>query len=282
MKTTLKIISIVIILFSSACTDVVDVEVQDGPIRLVVEASLDWEKGTPGNVQSIRLRTSTPFFDTNSLTNVTGATVTVTNNVSSEEFVFEDQNNGEYLTTSFEPVLGQSYTLQIQYNGETYRATETMTSVTEITNVFQDRIDGFDDEELEVHVVFTDPIEEGNNYLFRFERRGDLLPDLEVAEDEFINGNEIDWWYEIEEDEDQNILPFMPGDIVDIEMYGISRDYYDYIKILISQLGGVGLFEATPVAVRGNCINETNPENYAFGYFRLTEVDKATYTFVED
>ncbi|MEM8847438.1 MAG: hypothetical protein AAGD17_10085 [Bacteroidota bacterium] len=74
----------------------------------------------------------------------------------------------------------------------------------------------------------------------------------------------------------------MPGDVVDIEMYGISRDYYDYIKIFISQLGGVGLFEATPVAVRGNCINETSPENYAFGYFRLTEVDKTSYTFVED
>ncbi|PRX57432.1 DUF4249 family protein [Flagellimonas meridianipacifica] len=282
MKTILKFTLIVIIILSSACTDVVDVEVQDGPIRLVVEASLDWEKGTPGNNQSIRLRTSTPFFETNTTTDVVGATVVVTNDSSNEEFVFEDQNNGEYLTTGFEPIMGQSYTLQIEYNGDIYRATETMTPVTEITNVFQDRIDGFDDEELEVHVVFTDPIEEGNNYLFRFKRRGDLLPDLEVAEDEFINGNEIDWWYEIEEDEDQNILPFMPGDVVDIEMYGISRDYYDYIKILISQLGGVGLFEATPVAVRGNCINVTNPENYAFGYFRLTEVDKASYTFIED
>ena len=282
MKTILKLISIVGIVLSGACTDVVDVEVQDGPIRLVVEASLDWEKGTPGNIQRIRLRNSTPFFDTNTTTDVVGASVIVTNNSSNEEFVFEDQNNGEYLTTSFEPVLGQSYTLQIEHEGETYRATETMTPVTEITRVFQDRIDGFDDEELEVHVVFTDPIEEGNNYLFRFERRGDLLPDLEVAEDEFSNGNEIDWWYEIEEDEDQNIFPFMPGDVVDIEMYGISRDYYDYIKILISQLGGVGLFEATPVAVRGNCTNETNPENYAFGYFRLTEVDKTSYTFVED
>jgi len=69
--------------------------------------------------------------------------------------------------------------------------------------------------------------------------------------------------------------------VVNIEMYGVSRAYYDYIKILIGQLGGVGLFEATPVAVKGNCINETNPDNYAFGYFRLTEVVKTNYTFVE-
>ncbi len=282
MKTTIKFISILILILSASCTDVVEVEVQNGPTRLVVEASLDWEKGTSGNVQTIRLRTSTPFFETNATTDVIGASVVVTNDSTNDQFVFEDQNNGEYLTTDFEPVPGQSYTLQIDYNGERYRATETMTPVTEITNVFQDRLDGFDDEELEVHVVFTDPVEEGNNYLFRFQRRGDLLPDLEVAEDEFVNGNEIDWWYEIEEDDSQNIVPFMPGDVVDIELYGISRAYYDYIKILISQLGGVGLFEATPVAVRGNCINETNPDNYAFGYFRLTEVVKSSYTFVED
>ena len=157
-----------------------------------------------------------------------------------------------------------------------------MTAVTDITSVFQGRKEGFDDELLEVHVVFTDPEVEGNNYLFKFQREGDLLPDLETAKDEFLNGNEIDWWYEIDEDDDTEIEPFKPGDVVDIEMYGISKAYYDYIKILISQLGGVGLFESTPVDVKGNCVNTTNPENYAFGYFRLTQVVKTSYTFVED
>ena len=281
MKSSIKIILAILIVSFVSYTDVVDVEVQNGPERLVVEASLDWEKGTSGNVQTIRLRKSTPFFDTNTTTDVTGASVVVTNEVSGASFVFVDQNTGEYRTTNFQPVLGQSYSLRIEYDGEVYTAQETMTSVTDITNVFQDRTDGFDDEVLEVHVVFTDPPEEGDNYLFRFQREGDLLPDLEVAEDEFVNGNEIDWWYEIDDD-DEDLEPFEPGDVVAIEMYGISRPYYDYIKILIDQLGGVGIFEATPVAVKGNCINETNPDNYAFGYFRLTEVVKTSYTFVEN
>ncbi|UOY06424.1 DUF4249 domain-containing protein [Muricauda sp. SCSIO 64092] len=272
---------IFLLVIQAACTDVVDVEVQNGPERLVVEASLDWEKGTPGNVQTIRLRKSTPFFDTSTTTDVTGASVVVTNDTNGTRFVFADQNNGTYQTTTFEPILGQSYSLRIEHEGEVYTARETMTPVTEITNVFQDREEGFDDEALEVHIVFTDPPEEGNNYLFRFQRRGDLLPDLEVAEDEFVNGREIDWWYEIDDDDD-DLLPFEPGDVVDIEMYGISTPYYDYIKILVDQLGGQGLFETTPVAVKGNCINETNSENYPFGYFRLTEVVKTSYTFVED
>ncbi len=280
MKTIFKYIPTFVLAALTSCTDVVDVEVQTGPERLVVEASIDWEKGTLGNVQTVRLRKSTPFFDEDTITDATGAVVVVINDTTGETYDFIDQNNGEYRTTSFEPVLGQSYSLRIDYNGEVYRASETMTSVTEITSVFQAREEGFDEELLEVHLVFTDPATEGDNYLFKFQRRGDLLPDLEVAEDEFVNGNEIDWWYEIEDEED--VPPFAPGDVVDIEMYGISRQYYDYIKILADQLGGVGIFETTPVAVRGNCINETDPDNYAFGYFRLTEVVRTSYTFVEE
>ncbi len=282
MKTINKLILIYILAFCASCEDVIDVEVQKGPERLVVEASINWEKGTAGNEQTIQLRTSTPFFDTNTTTEVTGASVMITNTTNNEQYIFADQNNGSYTTADFVPIIGQSYTLRIDYNGEVYTATETMTPVPEITNVFQSREEGFDEDELEVHLVFTDPPEEENNYLFKFQRRGDLLPDLEVAEDEFVNGNEIDWWYELEEDEDENQTPFKPGDIVDIELFGISRPYYDYIKILISQLGGVGLFETTPTSVKGNCINETNPDNYPFGYFRLTEVVRTSYTFVED
>lgn len=276
----LLVIGMLLFVALSSCTDVVDVEVQNGPQRLVVEASLDWEKGTSGNVQTIRLRKSTPFFEAENIVDVTGALVTVTNDTSGASFDFIDQNNGAYRTTSFEPVLGQSYSLRIEYNGEVYTARETMTPVPEITNVFQHREDGFDDELLEVHIVFTDPLTEGDNYLFKFQRQGDLFPDLEYIEDEFVNGNEIDWWYEIEDEED--ISPFQPGDVVDIEMYGISRAYYNYIKVLIDQLGGVGIFETTPVAVKGNCINETNTDHYAFGYFRLTEVVRTSYTFLEE
>ncbi len=264
----------------TSCEDVIDVPVQTAPTRLVIEASLDWEKGTSGNEQTIRLRTSTPFFDTTEYTNVTGASVRVTNDSNGTEFVFEDQNNGEYHTNGFIPVLGQSYTLEVVNNGETYYATETLNAVPEITDLYQDVEDGFDGEVLELHVVFTDPPEEGNSYFFKFQKQGKRLPDLEVGYDEFVNGNEIDWWYELQEDDDTDVKEALaPGDVVSIEMYGISEAYKDYLEILIDQIGGVGLFEATPVSVKGNCINLTNPDNYAHGYFRLTEVNKTSYTF---
>jgi len=280
MKTYIRTAILLLTVALTSCEDVIDVPVQTAPTRLVIEASLDWETGTPGNEQTIKLSTSTAFFETTSNTAATGASVKVTNDTSGAEFLFADQNNGEYVTTEFIPVLNQSYTLEVIHNGETYSAQETLFAVPEITEIFQDIEDGFDEEELEVHIVFTDSPEEGNSVYVKFQRQGDLLPTLEVGDDEFINGNEVDWWIELDEDDETDKLEaFQPGDVVDIEMYAISTAYKNYLEILIGQIGGVGLFEATPVAVKGNCINLTNPENYAHGYFRLTEVNKVSYTF---
>lgn len=58
---------------------VIDVDVQTGPSRLVIEASLDWEKGTTGSNQIIKLSKSTPYFDTTTNTSVTNASVRVIN-----------------------------------------------------------------------------------------------------------------------------------------------------------------------------------------------------------
>lgn len=280
MKTYIRTVILLLTAALTSCEDVIDVPVQTAQTRLVIEASLDWEKGTSGNEQSVKLSTSTAFFDTTSNTAAMGASVKVTNDTSGAEFIFTDENNGEYTTSEFVPALNQSYTLEVIHNGETYSAQETLFAVPEITELFQDRLDGFDEEELEVHVIFTDTPEEGNNVFFKFQRQGDLLPTLEVGDDEFINGNEVDWWIELEDDDttDKNEA-FQPGDIVDIEMYAISGPYRNYLEILIDQIGGVGLFEATPVSVKGNCINTTNPDNYAHGFFRLTEVNKTSYTF---
>ena len=269
-------------LLIAACEDVIDLPLQKGPPRLVVEASLDWEKGTPGNLQTISLSQSTGFYEPSGFLGVSGASVKVTNDVSGRVYDFVDQGNGQYGISDFEPVLGQAHTLEIIHGGQVYTATETMVPVPPIDSIHQDREGGFDDGLLEIHIGFTDPPQEGNNYLFRIQRQGDLLPALEYMEDEFVNGNTIDFWYEISDDDDSDLEPFAPGDVVEVEMYGISRDHYDFIKIIIDQYGGSGPFDSTPVGVRGNCVNETDPENYPYGYFRLSEKVRASHTFVEE
>lgn len=281
MKRIAQLYSILILstcIFVS-CTDVIDVDVPVAPPRLVIEASLDWEKGTLGNNQTILLSESTPYFDSNEISIVTGASVKVTNDNDGEEFIFSDQNDGSYTISNFIPKIGDAYTLEVLYDGETYIAKEVMHAISDIDEVYQTTEKGFDKDALEVNVAYTDPAGIDNYYFFKFQKVGDLLPELGDLSDEFTDGNQITVFYERLEDEDINQEEFAPGDEVDISLYGVSEQYFNYIRLLISQNESNGPFSATPVAVKGNCVNPTNPDEYAFGYFRVTEVVTTRYTF---
>lgn len=280
MKAIIKFTLVLLGILFISCEDPVSVDLNDAPPRLVVEASLDWEKGTAGNEQTIKLTTSTPYFDSEILNDVLGATVRVTNTNTGQVFVFQDQNNGLYTTSNFVPVLNDTYDLEILYNGEIYTATETMTPVAEIIEVSQSLEGGFDEEILDVSIFFQDPEEEGNYYLMRFIEEGDLLPVLETESDEFSNGNLIDEFFEKDGDAGTQEEEFQVGDTVIMSLYGISEQYFNYIDLLIEQYDSGGdPFATTPSRVKGNCINLSTPDNYAHGYFRLTEVDIVSYTF---
>ncbi|WP_298532271.1 DUF4249 domain-containing protein [uncultured Algibacter sp.] len=282
MKFYIKSLLFLVLISITSCEDVIEVTVPSAEPRLVIEASLDWQKGTPGNNQTITLSTSTPYFDTNKFVPLSGASVKVTNVNSGVEYVFADQNNGSYNISNFEPIINDSYTLEIVYNNETYYATETLRSVSPIKKVEQTLEGGFYDDILDVYIFWDDPVDEENYYMIRFIEEGDLLPVLEDFPDEFVNGNELDEFFEKERDDDDPEAEFNPGDVVDISLYGVSEEYFNYVRLLIEQYySGGDPFTTIPVKLKGNCINLDNPDNYAHGYFRLSEFDTVNYTFVE-
>ena len=278
MKRILNSILLIIVLFFSACTDVIDVEVPTEEAKLVIEASINWEKETSGSDQTIYLSKSTPFFDTNGNVPVVAASVVITNNNDGSFFEFNDQNDGSYTTSNFIPVLNDNYTLEVISEGETYSAQETFMPVVPILEVYQST-EKFLPEVLEVNFDFLDPVEEENYYYIKFKEQADTFPRLLDFKDEFVNGNLISVFNERQENEDINQVEYAPGDTVDMELIGISKRYYEYIQLLINQSESGGPFDTTPVALRGNCTNQNDPNNFAYGYFRLTEVAKASYTF---
>ncbi|GAA4230751.1 DUF4249 domain-containing protein [Postechiella marina] len=280
MKTYIKGLLVLITVILTSCSDVIEVDVPVAAPRLVIEASIDWEKGTSGSEQTIKLSTSTPYFNSNENNVVTGAQVTISNDTDNSQFVFNDMNDGTYTISNFVPIADENYTLEVVYNGETYIAKETLIPVVDINEVYQSLDGGFDDEVLEVNVDFIDPVDEENYYFFKFREQGDLLPELLDISDEFTDGNKMNVFYEKEEDDDINQKEFEAGDIANIEFYGVSEQYSNYIRLLIEQYESVGdPFSTIPVALRGNCTNPANPDNYAYGYFRLSQVVKTSYTF---
>ena len=279
MKNIFVNIYLVLSLLLLGCQDVIDVEVPYAGPRLVVEASLDWQLGSVGNEQAIRLSELRPYFDSTDPIGVTGAIVEITNDGNGHIVDFVDRGNGYYTTSDFLPVMNQSYTLKIVNNGTTYIAKETLMPVVAIDRVDQSKENGFDPNVIEVNVYFNDPLEEENFYLMIFQERKDLFPTLVDVSDEYTNGNEMRIFFEKFNDEDSGERELQPGDIVDIKFYGISKTYYNYIRLLIEQNDtGGDPFATIPAPLKGNCINIDDPDDPALGYFRLTQVDKRKYT----
>ena len=267
---------IIVALTLVSCEETVDIDVPEGAPRLVIEADILWEKGTVGNEQNIKLSLSTPFFDTTPVP-VTDAIITLTKNDDQSSISFIHQNDGIYTTSNFVPQIGQTYTLEVVHDNETYIATESMITVPEINRVEQSLTNEFGSELIEISAYYDDPADEDNFYSARFSTQDELLPTIFSQDDEFSNGNEMsfDW---TNEDEDEND-DLEVGDIVAIEISGISERYYNYLDLLLEQSGGDGgPFGSTPAALRGNCVNQTNPDHYPQGYFRLSEVVRTTYT----
>jgi len=269
MRKLFTILVAMFLLFN--CEDVIDVDLNESEPRLVIEASINWFKGTTGNSQTIRLSLSAPFFE-EQVPPASGAVVEI-EDINSNIYNFvEVGNTGIYTNTNFVPVLDQEYTLSIIYNEDVYTATETFKSVVPIEYVEQINDGGFSGEDIELKAFYTDPANIENYYFFEFLSDISVVPNLEVYEDRFTDGNQIFGFYTEEDLE--------PGDIVTIRNYGISERFYDYMFILLQQGSeeNGGPFETQPATVRGNCINLTNPENFPFGFFRLSEVDELIYT----
>jgi len=272
MKKLLYILSILSILSLTSCEEVVDVNLNTAPAKLVIDASINWEKGTAGNQQTIKLSTTTGFYS-NVIPKVSGATVFITNSSNTVfDFVEEVANTGEYICNNFVPIINENYVLTVTYAGQTYTATEKMMPVPDITSVSQRDDAGFSGEDIEVKFFFQDNGSEINSYMSKFITPVNAFPEFEVYDDRFEQGNQMFGLYSNED--------LKAGNNIDFTLYGISTQYYNYMDILIGISGSNsgGPFQTIPTTVRGNIINQTDESNYCLGYFRLCEIVKMQYT----
>jgi hypothetical protein len=253
-----------------SCEEVIDVELDTAEPKLVIDASLNWIKGTTGNSQFIKLSLTAPFFD-NNIPPANNAIVTVTDSNSNTFNFLEQGNSGIYVNERFIPEINGNYSLTIIYDNETYVATESLKSVSPIDFVEQKNDGGFSGEEIEIKAFYTDPAGIENFYLFEFMVIRDSSISLEVYDDEFTDGNQIFAFYSNED--------IKTGDELIIRNSGISERTYEFTNLLLEQTdeNNGSPFEAQPATVRGNCVNQTNPKNFPLGYFRVTETDVFTY-----
>ncbi|MFH6997272.1 DUF4249 domain-containing protein [Flavobacterium sp. FlaQc-57] len=268
-KATLLLVLFISIFFTS-CEEVVDVNLDTAPPKLVIEAALNWQKGTTGKQQTIKLTTTTGFFQ-NVIPTVSGATVFVKNS-QNEQFNFNEvAKTGRYVCSNFKPVIDETYTLTVISAGNTYTATEIMKSIAPISRIEQKNDGGITGTDIEVRAYYNDPPNVDNFYLYKYVYSNKITSTYYVAEDKFFQGNE---YFSQSDDDDLEI-----GNEIEITHYGISKQYYNYMSILVSIAGSNvgGPFQSPPATVKGNIINTTDKANYPLGYFSISETDTKKY-----
>lgn len=271
MNKIFSIIAIISFLSLTSCEEVINVDLDTAPAKLVIDASINWEKGTPGTQQLIKLTTTTGYYS-NVIPAVSGATVFITNSTNTVfNFIEEVPNTGQYICNNFVPVMGETYMLTVNYAGQNYTATEKMIPVPEIASVAQRDDAGFSGEDIEVKFFFQDNGLENNSYLTKYITPVNAFPEFDAFDDRFEQGNQMFGLYSHED--------LKAGDVIDFTLYGISTQYYNYMDILIGiTSSGGGPFQTPPATLRGNIVNQTDEGNYCLGYFRLCETVKMQYT----
>lgn len=276
MKKIKIFIAILIASFNlTSCEEVVDIDLDTAAPKLVIDASIQWEKGTTGENQTIKLTNTTDFYS-NTIPVASGAFVNVTNTSLATPAVYsflENGQTGEYVCKNFIPVIGNKYKLTIIYKDQTYNATSTFLASPKIIKKEQIIRPGFDGKDTyQIKFYFQDNGDENNFYLAGIKNPTIAYPQYSALTDKFFQGNLM---FSIYQNKD-----LKKGDVLPLSLQAMDENYFNYMSKLLKTAGsGRGNpFATAPSTLRGNIINQTNQEDYPYGYFQLSEVDNESYT----
>ena len=258
-----------VILYLLSCEEVVDVELTSTQPQLVVGGQIGFNEnnGDPITTGQVTLTLTSPFFSDGNPP-AENALVSIIDEQTGEVFNLIEDDPGIFNDGFPNLEFDRDYTLEIVYENEVYTATEQLIATGTIDSAEQD--DGFlfeEDEETEVVITFSDIPNERNYYLFSFGFENFL-----VTDDEFYQDSNLTFSYFYEEVE--------PGDLLTITLLGVTQEFATFVDLTLVQSGenAGGPFMVPPATVRGNIINTTNNNNFAFGYFSISEFDVAFVT----
>lgn len=274
------------ILILSCETDVTnDIDLVESTPKLVINGGLERNTISPLTTQQFRLTTTNDFLSKDPNPIVADAQVSVTDGTTL--WNFDHQGDGFYSNTELVPGFDSTYTVTIQWNGETYEGSDTLNEVPQFERFFTDFQEEtiFSPEGYILKFDTTDPVGIENFYYTRMFRNGEfvIIPDpgnsqILITSDEFFDGQQR---IGIEVNGE---IALAIGDVATGQQLAISEGYFDYLFELFTQTGNTGISfggNPPPATIRSNVINLTTPSNRAVGYFYTADVAEDTLTITE-
>jgi len=117
----------------TSCTEVIDIPLEDADRQVVVQASL---YNVPGFSQ-VALNKSGSFYEPGEYPALSGAAVTISDKDGNTHLLTEDRD-GVYSLANLLGIEGQTYQLEIEYEGETFTSTSVMQKPVQIDSITYD------------------------------------------------------------------------------------------------------------------------------------------------
>lgn len=258
MKAFLKVTAffITVIAFSS-CEKVIDLNLKASAPQLVIEGGVI---NTP-HVPTVRISRSVGFDEPSSFPGVSGATVKITSGTT--PISLTEISPGVYQGQAVTGRSGRTYTLQVDVEGQTYKASSTMPNMVSIDSVAIEEQSFRGEIEKTVVVYYADPPNIKNQYRFIVGVNGQLVKEVFARNDQFNDGRTVRVALY------QDDIEIKSGDKIDLEMQSIDEPIYTY-WFTFSKQGGNGMGNAA--------VAPTNPPNNfdkpVLGYFSAHAVSR--------
>lgn len=255
-----------LLLFLSACQDVIEVPLDNTNPRLMVEGTVTNASGP----YYVTLSETGDFYSTAPAPKVTNAVVTISDDAGNSEVLTHLADKpGTYATSNLQGVVGRTYYLTVVHKGQTYQSESKLQPVTNIDKLEVRFVKESVTKEEGYYIYFfaKEPQGETNYYRFMIYENDSLynsINDLLITNDDFIKGDieNLELGY-----------PFQLNDVVRLEMHSITKEVYDYYLGIINVYNNDGgLFSPPPVNPPSNI------SNGALGVFRASAVVSQTVT----
>jgi len=263
-----KIISglyiLLLISLMSSCTEEIDLKLNEGNTRLVVEGCIT----TDTIQQKVMLTKSTSYFYGESAPVISGAKVKISTGNQLYEFSEVPPQSGIYYSDlPFSGKQNETYDLVITNvdlnadgNLQSYFASEKMKNYLVIDSIYAQEVNFHGKQGYMIFGFAQEPPTKDDYYMWRYYVNGQLITDtmnkITFASDQLINGNYLKD-FQMGFIEEANT-----GDTLLVETNSITEDYFNYIiSFFLETEWSSGSFGGPPANIN------TNINNGAVGYF---------------
>ena len=280
-----------------SCEDVIQVELPSSDPVVVIDA---WVNNKP-ETQRIKVLKTIAYFENTFLPGLNGATVQVEDLTDQVMYDFQagtEEGAYEWEPTPSQPTfgkIGNAYKLIVELGGSVYESFSVMGRVPEIDSIayrFEEGNSFFPDSYFAQFYAF-DPQGEGDTYWIKAWKNGQFLnkpSEINISYDAggspgaIIDGITFispirDGINPFDQDEDDNFIsPYSPGDSVYVEIHSINNDTYTFLNEVAVQTdrpGGFAELFAQPLAnVSSNIqvVDESPDDTPAIGFFNISAV----------